>query len=157
MDFINCPCSGANLPRFVQPVILALLSAGALHGYSIVQQLAATKFFRSCPPDVTGVYRVLKNMEQQGSLTSVWDTGESGPARKRYTITERGLHCLCQWEQTLREHQFFVSELQNYIREACSAVEEPARRMAVDSQLTAFSEKEAAGEGRGYGSSGNEL
>lgn len=30
MELDNCPCSGANLPRFVQPVILAVLSSGPL-------------------------------------------------------------------------------------------------------------------------------
>lgn len=144
MDFNNCACSGANLPRFIQPVILAILSGGTLHGYSLVQQLAATTFFKDSPPDVTGVYRVLKNMEHEGSLTSEWDIGESGPARKRYTITARGLHCLHQWEQTLREHQLFVSELQSYLRDVCIAVEDKTRRMSVDSQLTAFAEKTVA-------------
>ena len=144
MDFEKCPCSGANLPRFIQPVILALLSSGTMHGYILVQRLGATKFFKNSPPDVTGVYRVLKNMEQEGSLTSEWDIGESGPARKRYTITARGLHCLYQWEQTLREHQVFVSELQEYLHETCVTVEDTARRMSVSSQLTAFAGKTTA-------------
>ena len=39
MELDNCPCSGANLPRFVQPVILAVLSSGPLHGYLVVQRL----------------------------------------------------------------------------------------------------------------------
>lgn len=146
MDFVKCPCTGVNLPRFIQPVILAILSGGTLHGYSLVQKLAETKFFKDNPPDVTGVYRVLKSMEQEGSLTSQWDIGESGPARKRYTITARGLHCLYQWDQTLFEHQAFVSELQAYLHETCTSVEETARRMSVNSQLTAFAEKPVAQE-----------
>lgn len=119
MDFVNCPCSGANLPRFVQPVVLALLAGESMHGYSIVQQLSAIKFFRDNPPDITGVYRLLKNMEQEGSLTVQWDMHESGPARKCYTITARGRHCLTQWEQTLREHMLFVGELQDYLHQTC--------------------------------------
>ena len=39
MELDNCPCSGANLPRFVQPVILAVLSSGPLHGYLVVRYL----------------------------------------------------------------------------------------------------------------------
>ena len=57
MELDNCPCSGANLPRFVQPVILAVLSSGPLHGYLVVQRLAETSLFRKQPPDATGVYR----------------------------------------------------------------------------------------------------
>ena len=52
MDLDNCPCSGVNLPRFVQPVILAVLSSGPLHGYLVVQRLAETSLFRKQPlPD----------------------------------------------------------------------------------------------------------
>ena len=50
MELDNCPCSGANLPRFVQPVILAVLSSGPLHGYLVVQRLAETSLFRKQPP-----------------------------------------------------------------------------------------------------------
>ena len=60
MELDNCPCSGANLPRFVQPVILAVLSSGPLHGYLVVQRLAETSLFRKQPPDATGVYRMLR-------------------------------------------------------------------------------------------------
>lgn len=66
IELDNCPCSGANLPRFVQPVILAVLSSGPLHGYLVVQRLAETSLFRKQPPDATGVYRMLRNMEQGG-------------------------------------------------------------------------------------------
>ena len=96
MELDNCPCSGANLPRFVQPVILAVLSSGPLHGYLVVQRLAETSLFRKQPPDATGVYRMLRNMEQEGVLESDWELENSGPARKRYTLTEKGGHCLDQ-------------------------------------------------------------
>ncbi|MFQ9492104.1 MAG: PadR family transcriptional regulator [Bilophila wadsworthia] len=89
MELDNCPCSGANLPRFVQPVILAVLSSGPLHGYLVVQRLAETSLFRKQPPDATGVYRMLRNMEQEGVLESDWELENSGPARKRYTLTEK--------------------------------------------------------------------
>ena len=90
MDLDNCPCSGVNLPRFVQPVILAVLSSGPLHGYLVVQRLAETSLFRKQPPDATGVYRMLRNMEQEGVLKSDWELEGSGPARKRYRLTEKG-------------------------------------------------------------------
>lgn len=81
MELDNCPCSGANLPRFVQPVILAVLSSGPLHGYLVVQRLAETSLFRKQPPDATGVYRMLRNMEQEGVLESDWEleNSRSGP------------------------------------------------------------------------------
>ena len=111
MDLDNCPCSGVNLPRFVQPVILAVLSSGPLHGYLVVHRLAETSLFRKQPPDATGVYRMLRNMEQEGVLKSDWELEGSGPARKRYRLTEKGGHCFNQWMRTLPSHQAFIANL----------------------------------------------
>ena len=80
VELTDCPCSGVNLPRFVQPVILAMLAEGPLHGYLVAQQLAETPLFRKQPPDATGVYRVLKAMEQNGVLRSDWEQ-DGGAAR----------------------------------------------------------------------------
>ena len=92
MELDNCPCSGANLPRFVQPVILAVLSSGPLHGYLVVQRLAETSLFRKQPPDATGVYRMLRNMEQEGVLESDWELENSGPAGAfRFPISAGGV------------------------------------------------------------------
>ncbi|MFR2386164.1 MAG: PadR family transcriptional regulator, partial [Bilophila wadsworthia] len=122
MELDNCPCSGANLPRFVQPVILAVLSSGPLHGYLVVQRLAETSLFRKQPPDATGVYRMLRNMEQEGVLESDWELENSGPARKRYTLTEKGGHCLDQWMRTLTSHQAFIANLLLFLQDARSGM-----------------------------------
>lgn len=128
MEFSNCPCAGASLPRFLQPVILAILLSGPMHGYRLMQRLRQNRFFQDCPPDITGVYRMLKNMEQEGSLIGTRDAGESGPSRCRYAITDRGTQCLRQWERTLQEHQQFIQDLRDYLHrtggEATSLAEE---------------------------------
>lgn len=123
MDLKNCPCSGVNLPRFVQPVILGVLSGGPLHGYLVAQRLAETSFFHSQPPDPTGVYRMLKNMEQEGVLRSDWDAENAGPARKLYSLTEKGLRCLSQWSRTLMSHQAFIANLLLFLQNAQSEAE----------------------------------
>lgn len=111
----DCACAGANLPRFVQPALLAIVSQGPCHGYSILRELAQSGLFAACPPDTAGVYRILKNMEREGSLVSHWDSPETGPARKLYTITERGRLCLQTWRETLIRHQKFLASLQEFI------------------------------------------
>lgn len=109
MELNNCPCSGVNLPRFVQLVILVVLSSGPLHGYLVIQRLAETSLFRKQPPDATGVCRMLRNMGQEGVLESDWELENSGPAHKQYTLTEKGGHCLGQWMRTLTSHQAFIA------------------------------------------------
>ena len=48
----SCACSGANLPRFVQPVLLALLAQEPVHGYALVRKLADTGLFDRFRPTV---------------------------------------------------------------------------------------------------------
>lgn len=117
VELTDCPCSGVNLPRFVQPVILAMLAEGPLHGYLVAQQLAETPLFRKQPPDATGVYRVLKAMEQNGVLRSDWEQ-DGGAARRRYALTGKGRSCLAQWGHTLIAHQTFLADLLVFLRSA---------------------------------------
>ena len=117
VELVDCPCSGVNLPRFVQPVILAILARGPLHGYLVAQRLAETPLFRKQPPDATGVYRVLKGMEQNGVLRSDWERG-GGVARRSYAISEKGRSCLAQWGRTLISHQAFIADLLLFLQNA---------------------------------------
>lgn len=47
------------------------------------------------------VYRSLATLEKEGLVKFEWDTSGSGPARKMYSITEKGL-------ATLSEHKTHV-------------------------------------------------
>jgi DNA-binding PadR family transcriptional regulator len=62
----GCPCTGCNLDKFIQPAVLAVLAEGATHGYHVVQRLSEMPMFRGQVPDITGVYRFLKAMEDRG-------------------------------------------------------------------------------------------
>ena len=105
IDLVGCPCTGKNLVRFVHPAILAVLAREPLHGYLILERLVEGAMFRDQPPDPAGVYRILKNMAQEGLLTCTWDLKSSVPARRQYTVTQRGLACLGQWLETLETYQ----------------------------------------------------
>lgn len=107
----NCPCTGANMPKLVQPALLCILAKEPVHGYAIMQKLAESGLFTNAMPDSAGVYRFLNNMERDGSLCAYWDTSENGPAKKCYKITPRGLACLKQWQKTLLAHQQFIHRL----------------------------------------------
>ncbi len=100
-----CPCRGATLAKLVQPALLALLAAGGLHGYDLVQRAAALPTLRGIRPDPTGIYRILKAMARRGLLTAAWDASEKGPAKRCYTLTAAGRDCLAAWVQTLRDYR----------------------------------------------------
>jgi DNA-binding PadR family transcriptional regulator len=59
--------------------------------------------FEQNPVDLSTVYRVLRALEEQGFVTSRWDTDGGGPARRLYQITEDGDRYLAWWVQDLRE------------------------------------------------------
>jgi PadR family transcriptional regulator, regulatory protein PadR len=111
MEFNQCPCSGKSLARMVQPAVMAILAEEPSHGYHIVHRLAELAIFRGQRPDPTGVYRLLKSMEDDGSVVATWDLAEAGPAKRRYELTPRGRACLARWITTLAEYQEAIEGL----------------------------------------------
>jgi DNA-binding PadR family transcriptional regulator len=52
----------------------------------------------AAPPDVGGLYRLLRGLESDGSLRSRWATNPgSGPARRVYELTDSGRNALDGW------------------------------------------------------------
>ena len=111
MDFDECACSGKSLRRLVQPAVMAVLAKEALHGYLIAQRLQEMAMFKGQPPDPTGIYRILKAMEEDALVVSTWDLAETGPARRRFELTAKGEACLARWIHTLQEYQEAIEEL----------------------------------------------
>jgi DNA-binding PadR family transcriptional regulator len=105
VDFSVCACSGTNLPKLVQPSILAALSKESLHGYAIAQRLAREGAHLGAPPDHSGIYRLLRGMEKRGLLTSRLTESASGPARREYALTECGRKCLERWVHSLSRYR----------------------------------------------------
>jgi len=115
--FSQCPCTGKTLAKIVQPAVLAVLAEQPLHGYLIVQRLSEMMMFNGESPDPAGVYRVLRSMDQRGLVTSSWDLGKAGPAKRRFTLTASGRACLKQWAQTLEHYARSIEDLLAMIRE----------------------------------------
>lgn len=69
--------------------LLALLAEGDAHAYELGRKLVAEGHARSVRRG--GVYHALRRMEADGLVSSEWDFPGSGPARRVYTLTERGL------------------------------------------------------------------
>ena len=103
--FASLPCTGRNLSRYVQPVLLALLLQRPRYGYALPQDLAATGLFGDNPPDAAGIYRMLKSMEANGILSSSSVDSSAGPSRRLYAPTELGWNCMDRWMRTLQAHR----------------------------------------------------
>ncbi len=87
------PGGGGYRRAVLEVAILASLAESDLHGYELVEHIVALAGGLVCVDSGT-MYRMLRAMEQQGFVTSSWQTAESGPSRRVYTITEHGLEVL---------------------------------------------------------------
>lgn len=94
-----CP---RHINRFLEPCLLLLLHCNESHGYELLEGLGQFGFEQN-PVDSSTVYRMLRNLEGEGFVTSRWDTGGAGPARRLYQITEEGDRYLAWWVGDLRE------------------------------------------------------
>ena len=114
-DMQECAELGKSLNRLSQPTILTILAASEkpLHGYVIVQRAAASPMFGGKKPDATGVYRTLKRLEEQGLVTSRWDTPEEGSAKRLFTLTDKGRACLRRWIDALACYILTIDELRS--------------------------------------------
>jgi PadR family transcriptional regulator PadR len=104
-DKVKCSCKGNNLDKLIQPNILIILAKQNLHGYSIIQELENKNLFIDERVDNTGVYRALKTLEDREMIRFEWVMDTSGPAKKNYMITEKGLECLGNWISTLEDYK----------------------------------------------------
>ncbi|MEP7215936.1 MAG: helix-turn-helix transcriptional regulator [Anaerolineaceae bacterium] len=82
--------------------LLAFLKNWNAYGYQLSQRLA-----ESGMPDFDSgtVYRTLRQLEKTGMVSSFWDTSESGPARRMYSLTRAGELFLTGWIETLQNYQ----------------------------------------------------
>ena len=109
--FSDCPCSGATLDRLVQPAILAALTEGAIQGYRLAERINEMTGQCGEKPDVSGIYRFLKRMEATGLVTSTWEAGAKGNAKRLFEITADGRACLARWTTTLESHLEAITAL----------------------------------------------
>ena len=87
--------------------LLAFLKASNAYGYELTQRLAEA----GLPPFDTGaVYRTLRQMEATGLVSSFWDTSESGPARRMYSLTQAGEVFLASWLQVMQTYQSVLDQ-----------------------------------------------
>lgn len=93
----------------LQPALLLLLHHGPAHGYTLLDQLGAFGMANLSP---SVVYRTLRNMEDEGWVTSSWDREETqGPPRRVYQLTVVGDQVLASWIQEIEEAQDQINYL----------------------------------------------
>ena len=82
-------------------LILALLDERPRHGYDLLEHIEALAGDDS-GADLGNLYRVLRALEEDGLVTSRWEAGAPGPAKRTYELTAAGTRLLDEWAAALR-------------------------------------------------------
>ncbi|SFG53832.1 DNA-binding transcriptional regulator, PadR family [Desulfotomaculum arcticum] len=111
---LGSPKKGKNY-RHLPAFLLLFLAEGDAHGGGLLAVLQE----RLPKPHVDSgaVYRVLQELEKDGAVVFRWDTTEPGPAKKIYTITEKGWEMLDYFEadiiMRMRNLNYFLTNFQS--------------------------------------------
>jgi DNA-binding PadR family transcriptional regulator len=88
---------------------LLLLHHGPAHGYTLIDKLDAYGL-GDVNPSV--VYRALRDMEEEGWVSSTWDEEQTkGPPRRVYSLTALGDEVLAWWTRDLRETRQMIDHI----------------------------------------------
>jgi PadR family transcriptional regulator PadR len=90
----------ARVERFSEPALLLLLRERPAHGYELLEALPALT--GESRVDMGNLYRVLRALEEDGLVTSRWESGEPGPTKRIYELTPEGARLLDEWAAALR-------------------------------------------------------
>ena len=75
--------------------------------------------------NLAGLYRHLNMLEKRGMVTSRWDIGARGPAKRRYFLTEAGKECLWRWIGTLGNQIALIAKFFDQARSVFPDVDLP--------------------------------
>ena len=98
----HCRCDGGQPKNFARPCLLLLLAEAPAHGYELLDRLRPFGFEVNDP---AGVYKTLRQMEQEGLVSSQWELSARGPARRVYSLSSDGRDLLGAWAFTLEKNR----------------------------------------------------
>ena len=104
----RCACEGGTLTKFVQPVILHILSKEQVSGYQLIRLMTDYEMFLDDPPDPAGIYRYLKILENRGLIVQQETSDQIGSP---YELTNAGRICLSSWQETLENYHRSIESL----------------------------------------------
>jgi len=100
----ECGCHTQRTSKFLMPAILILLAKGRSYGYHLRDDMKK-QGLQDGVPDQAAIYRLLRQMELNGTVKSQWDTKSSGPARRSYQITAKGQKLLAAWAKEIEQRR----------------------------------------------------
>ena len=98
--------------RYIQPSILLALKRKPSYGYELISVIPEFGFMDGqAPPGM--IYRHLRDLEENGLVSSEWETDGTGPAKRVYQLTDEGIQVLDYWIDYIRN---LVDKMARFIR-----------------------------------------
>jgi PadR family transcriptional regulator, regulatory protein PadR len=98
--------------KWLTPVALVLLKEESSYGYELMERIEEEFGFEQINPG--SVYRALRQMENEGLCSSVWDVlrAEEGgpPPRRMYAITDAGEAYLKAWAEACEKYHRLMDQ-----------------------------------------------
>lgn len=96
-------CTGKNhkMERFLEVCLLLVLYEAPGYGYGLMEDLESFGFMKD-ELNAGSMYRVLRKMEKENLVTSLWQESDQGPKRRIYEITDSGRRDLENWIDILK-------------------------------------------------------
>lgn len=88
--------------------LLAMLNGWSAYGYELAQRLEEAGLGNY---NKGSIYRILRQMEDSGLVSSTWDTSKDGPARRIYDLTDTGSLFLKNWMIMADMHRNFIASM----------------------------------------------
>jgi DNA-binding PadR family transcriptional regulator len=97
--------------RYIQSSILMALKIRSSYGYELIKEISQFGFVEGqAPPGM--IYRHLRDLEENGLVSSEWQTEGAGPAKRVYQLTPEGSEVLDIWIAYMKNQ---VDKLLNFI------------------------------------------
>lgn len=104
--------------RHAPAFILLFLAQENSYGAALLNKMQ--RDLPVCRADSAVIYRALQDLEEDGAVKSSWETDTSGPARKWYEITKKGLEQLAEFKQDIEmcknNFEFFLESYKKIIK-----------------------------------------
>lgn len=112
-------CPGGKTERYLQPSLLLALHLNPSYGYDLLGKINDFGFVDGSVDPGT-VYRHLRRLEDDGFVSSKWDTTGTGPARRFYEITPEGEILLKNWVMFMERNYNNLGNFLNQYRQTLS-------------------------------------
>jgi PadR family transcriptional regulator PadR len=102
--------------KWLTPVVLVLLKEESSYGYELMGRIEEEFGFEQINPG--SVYRALRQMENEGLCSSVWDVRAEGgpPPRRMYAITDAGEAYLKAWAEACEKYHRVMDQFARVYR-----------------------------------------